>query len=78
MILTQIFYDVDNFCDNFEKYLDTHSISAGTLTLLKRKNCEMSLSEIMTVLIYFHHSGYRTFKRYYKECGELNGHSMVF
>ena len=33
----------------------------------------MSLSDIMTILIYFHHSGYRTFKKYYKECGDLKG-----
>jgi len=73
MILTQIFYDVDNFCEDFKKHLDSHSISTNVSSLLKRSNGKISLSEIMTILIYFHHSGYRTFKKYYKECGELNG-----
>jgi hypothetical protein len=73
MILTQIFYDVDNFCKDFKKHLDTHMITANVSALLKRKNSKMTLSDIMTVLIYFHHSGYRTFKKYYNECGDLNG-----
>ena len=73
MILTQIFYDVDNFCKDFKKHLDARSIPANVSALLKRKREKMSLSDIMTILIYFHHSGYRTFKKYYKECGELKG-----
>lgn len=73
MILTQIFYDVDNFCKDFKKHLDAHSISADVSTLIKREAKRMSLSDIMTILVYFHHSGYRTFKKYYKECGDLKG-----
>ncbi len=73
MILTQIFYDVDNFCKDFKNNLDAYSISADVSALLKRKKENMALSDIMTVLIYFHHSGYRTFKKYYKECGHLKG-----
>jgi len=73
MILTQIFYDVDNFCKNFEKHLNARSIPADLSALLKRKRSKMALSDIMTTVIYFHHSGYRTFKKYYKECGDLKG-----
>ena len=73
MILTQIFYDVDNFCKDFKKHLDLHSIPANVSSLLKRKKRKMTLSDIMTILIYFHHSGYRTFKKYYKECSDLKG-----
>ena len=73
MILTQIFYDVDNFCKDFKQHLDSRSISANVSALLKRKSERMALSDIMTILIYFHHSGYRTFKKYYKECGDLKG-----
>ncbi len=73
MILTQIFYDVDNFCKDFKTHLDAHSISADLSALVKREQKRMSLSDILTILIYFHHSGYRTFKKYYKECGDLKG-----
>jgi hypothetical protein len=73
MILTQIFYDVDNFCKDFKKHLDVYSIPADLSALIKREKKRMSLSDIMTILVYFHHSGYRTFKKYYKECGDLNG-----
>lgn len=48
-------------------------ITVNGSALLKRKSAKMSLSDIMTVLVYFHHSGYRTFKKYYNECGDLNG-----
>ena len=73
MILTEIFYHVDNFCKNFEKKLDAQSIQAIKSAQLKRRERKMSLSDIMTILIYFHHSGYRTFKKYYKNCGDLKG-----
>lgn len=73
VILTQIFYEVDNFCKDFKKHLDTHSISADLSALIKRESKRMTLSDIMTILVYFHHSGYRTFKKYYKECGDLKG-----
>jgi hypothetical protein len=73
MILTTIFYNVDNFCKDLESFLDQHSISQNTSTILNKKNSKMPLRDIMTILIYFHHSGYRTFKKYYKNCGDLSG-----
>ncbi len=66
MILTQIFYDVDNFCKDFKTHLDAHSISADLSALVKREQKRMSLSDILTILIYFHHSGYRTLRNIIK------------
>lgn len=61
--ITQIFVDVDDFCQVFEPLL------AGLLLPEVSGRCRpksrLSLSEIMTVLIGFHGSGYRTFKDFY-------------
>ena len=61
--LIEIFCDVDDFCKEFEgkwqRYLLPHSTKA-------RVKCTMTLSEIMTIVIFFHLSNQRTFKGYYK------------
>ena len=59
MLLTKIFYEVDNFCKSF--------IEVNKLMDCKRRGPMRSLteSEILTILIYFHCSGKRTFKDYY-------------
>ena len=63
MILTTIFYHSDNFCKDFDKYLSKKSIN------MQKKNSgrksQLTMSEIMTITIYFHHSRMRTFKDYY-------------
>ena len=58
MIVT-IFYHVDNFCKEFEKKLLPNKKSVGPKP-------RMTLSEIMTIAIYFHYSKLRTFKDYYQ------------
>lgn len=67
MKLTEIFYHVDEFNKNFEKHLKNNTITDQTQAMIKRVPGRLSLSDIMTILVYFHHSGYRTFKRYYND-----------
>ncbi|HIF0204284.1 TPA: hypothetical protein ACXYJ6_003028, partial [Legionella pneumophila] len=38
----------------------------------RQRPCRLSASEIMTVMILFHLSHYRTFKDYYRECVEMD------
>ncbi len=67
-LLVEIFYDVDNYCIALEKYCESNflaEISDSDFKMIKSKN--LSLSEVMTITIYFHLSNYRTFKAYYKE-----------
>ena len=62
--LTEIFCDVDDFYHSFEQYCR----SIPQLTAIageKRCRSRMSLSEVMTIVIAFHGSGYRTFKEFY-------------
>lgn len=63
MILTKIFYDCDNFMKEFEEEYKKKLIEDKKSK--SKYNSRLSMSEIMTILIYFHNSGYRTFKDYY-------------
>lgn len=60
--LLAIFCDVDDFCKAYEDYCKTHLLMDKEEVIPKTS---MSLSEIMTIVIYFHLSNYRTFKWYY-------------
>jgi hypothetical protein len=59
MLLTTIFYHVDNFCNELDKHLLQENSSIG-------RPASMSRSEILTIYIFFHHSKFKTFKDYYK------------
>lgn len=60
--LLAIFCDVDDFCNAYEEYCKTYLLVDKEQIIPKTS---MSLSEIMTIVIYFHLSNYRTFKWYY-------------
>ena len=64
--LEEIFCFIDDFCKHFEQS-QSHFCLPGS----KRKRirpCRLSLSEIMTILIIFQLSHYRTFKDFYLNC----------
>jgi transposase len=65
MSLLELFYDVDNFCQTFVPPWQQVQLASGT----RRRNRarSLSVSEIMTILIWFHWSGYRNFKTYYQD-----------
>jgi len=65
-----LFYDVDNFCLGFQPTYEKKQLENGK----KRRNREgtLCLSEIMTIIIWFHLSSYRTFKDYYTK--EVSNH----
>ena len=46
-MLTTIFCEVDDFCNDFEKIWRCHLLDSGTKKRLR--DCTMSLSEIMTI-----------------------------
>jgi hypothetical protein len=67
-LLTEIFCSVDDFCINFEKYCKTILIAQNYTEASNFKVCSsttLELSEIITIIIYFHLSNYRDFKHYY-------------
>jgi hypothetical protein len=71
MSVLELFCHVDDFCRTFEPRWHQQCLISDT----KRRNRarDLALSEIMTILILFHQSHYRTFKAFYTEhvCVEL-------
>jgi len=58
-----IFINVDDFCLAFEPEYNKRLLEDGTRKRIRKSR--LSLSEVMTIIIWFHMSGYRTFKDYY-------------
>lgn len=65
MSLVETFCDVDDFCQYFEPRWKSFLLSSGMSQ--RNRAGHLSLSEIMTIMIHFHQSGYRTFKAYYQK-----------
>jgi len=67
-LLTEIFCSADDFCIKFEEYCKTVLTAQDYNDVSDFKMCSsknLALSEVMTIVIYFHLSSYRNFKHYY-------------
>ena len=64
--LTSMFCDIDDFCKHFEPPFEKHLLEKGQAK--PRRRPRLALSEIMTIIVYFHRSRYRDFKSYYTQC----------
>lgn len=58
--ITEIYYQVDTFCLHFFNALGSHILGNPP-----KKKPKLSVSEVITLMILFHHSGYRTMKGFY-------------
>lgn len=65
MNILPLFFDIDEFCKLFEPGWKAH-ILGGTIKKRNRAR-SLSLSEVMTILVLFHQSGYRNLKQFYLE-----------
>jgi hypothetical protein len=65
MSLTRLFCDADDFCQWFIAEWEKTLIEDGS----KKRNRKRSLSqsEIITIIVYYHQSGYKTFKWFYEK-----------
>ena len=63
--LTEMFCHLDDFCKSFEPTIRQRALP-GT-TGKRHRPTRLALSEVMTLLVHFHQSGYRTFKDYYTQ-----------
>ena len=61
--ILSLFCEIDDFCIAFEPIYNQSLIASGMKKRIKPS--AMSLSEIMTIIILFHCSNYRTFKKFY-------------
>ena len=73
MNLVELFCQVDDFCQAFEGSWIRHQLTTGHRR--RRRAGQLCLSEIMTLLIWFHQSHYRDFKAFYQHhvCKHLRG-----
>lgn len=65
MDLEVLFCTIDDFCQNFAKQFNAKLIDDKQVK--RARKSRLSLSEVMTIMIYFHSSSYRNFKAYYIE-----------
>jgi hypothetical protein len=63
MCLTTLYCSVDDFWKNFQPEWEDHLIGSGRTK--KGPEPEMTIPEMMTIIILFHQTGYRTFKHFY-------------
>ena len=64
MSLLEVFCDVDDFMLSFAPQWKASQVAAGQQ---RERVGQLCPSEVMTILIHFHQSHYRTFKAYYTE-----------
>lgn len=75
MSVDELFYQVDEFCKAAEPEWEKQLLRDGSRK--RRRAGQLYSSEIMTIMIHFHQSQYRTFKAYYTRyvqihlCGEF-------
>jgi hypothetical protein len=65
MSLLELFCDVDDFCQGFQAHWEQEMLGSGAVPRLRQG--QLSVSEIITIMIHFHQSHYRHFKAYYTE-----------
>jgi transposase len=60
-----LFADLDDFCQAFEPTFRTKQLTSGVVQ--RHRKATLVLSEVMTIIVWFQQSGYRTFKDYYRK-----------
>jgi hypothetical protein len=64
MSVLEVFCDVDDFMLSFKPHLKAMQLAAGKQ---RERTGQLCPSEVITILIHFHQSHYRTFKAYFTE-----------
>lgn len=63
-ILYQLFMDIDDFMKALESYQAKQA--GGNCRVRPGTKASMSLSEMMTIVVFYHYSGYKCFQYYYE------------
>ncbi len=58
MEIHTLFCEIDDFCIEFEPLMNQHLIADGKIKRLRKHT--LHLSEVMTIIVEFHRSNYRT------------------
>ena len=65
MNIIPLFCKIDDFFLNYEKWIAPQCLTEGSTIETRGRPRQLHPSEVMTLLIAFHQSGYRTFKHFY-------------
>jgi hypothetical protein len=67
--ISDLFFLVDEYCIHFEKNIQSTltKLPHPSQKFIRNKSSNLSSSEVITILIAFHHSDFRTLKHFYKE-----------
>lgn len=63
--ITEIFYIIDEFNKNFQKTISAHSIKPNNVVKTRNRQCKLSDSEVMTILVLFHYGCFKNLKDFY-------------
>ena len=64
MSLLELYCDIDDFCQIYEPFWHQGLVANGKQRL---RECQMSMSEMMTIVVHFHQKRFRDFKTYYTQ-----------
>ncbi len=62
MDIVTLFCEIDDFCKVFEKVWRKRQIGSGRV---RNRRTSLSMAEVMTILVMYHESGYKTLKSFY-------------
>lgn len=65
MNILPLFFEIDEFCRHFEPIWNKYLLARNCKKRNRRRT--LALSEVMTILVLFHQSGYRNLKQFYLE-----------
>lgn len=63
--ITEIFYLIDEFCREFEKVTHGSALQMRTAVRTRKRKSKLSDSEVMTIMVLFHHGQFRNLKHFY-------------
>lgn len=63
MSLLELFCEIDDFCQTYETEIHQQLLADGIKK--RQRRGKMSMSEMMTIVVYFHQLGFRNFKSFY-------------
>ncbi len=69
-----IFCAFDDFFTDFDHFLKSHTLEGKKNR--RNRTCRLSMSEVMSIIVFFHMSGYRCFKHFYQNhvCQHMRGY----
>jgi len=76
--LIEIFFNADDFAKKFQPLLESYQLEKHKNKSKARWKPSLSYAEMMTILIVYHHSGFKNFKTYYIKVVLNGGLSSYF